>query len=253
MTILWTLPRKPNLSGEITAEDLPEFAGVSLRDKVLGIVILLALTALFFWLTVDICRPFFLLAYSPERFNRFIKEQGAMGRITFFGFQVMQGFLPIPMELTAVAGGYAFGRLQGTVLTLCAVMTSTTIIFQITKMFGHRLIDLFFTREQQHGARRYFSRRVGNTLTWLLFLIPGTPKRIFVFTAGLVPQNFRRFLLVSTLARVPSLLACTFCGYALENGNYKQAILLLLAVTAASAAGIVLYMIFNGKRSEKRA
>lgn len=251
MTILWTIHTSPDLTGEITAADLPEFAGPTLRDKILGTVALLILTVLFFWFTVDFCRPFFLLAQSPERFEQFIQAQGAMGRITFFGFQVMQGFLPIPMELTAVAGGYAFGRVQGILLTLCAVMTSTTVIYYFTRLFGHRLIDLFFTRDQQCGARRYYARRVSGALIWLLFLIPGTPKRIFVFTAGLVPQSFKRFLLISTLARVPSLAACTFCGYAIGNGNYWQALLLLFAVAAASSAGIVLYQIFSGKRRRK--
>lgn len=228
-------------SEEITAADLHEYAGTTARDKLLGVLILIAFMALFFWFTVVLCRPLFILAYSPEKFDRFIQGQGALGRLTFLGFQVLQGFLPIPLELTAAAGGYAFGRLQGTLLTLCSSLISTTLIFYFTKAFGHRLIDLFFTREQQRGARFLRDAKLRDTLTWVIFLIPGTPKRIFVFSAGLVPVSFKKFLAVSTLARVPSLIACSFGGYALFRGNYTQAAVIFAVLGICSVIGIAVY------------
>lgn len=249
MTILRTNSKKIRLkqSEEITTADLHEFAGTAVRDKLLGVFILIVFTALFFWFTVVFCRPLFILAYSPEKFDRFIQGQGALGRLTFLGFQILQGFLPIPLELTAAAGGYAFGRLQGTLLTLCSSVISTTLIFYFTKAFGHRLIDLFFTREQQRGATFLRDVKLRDALTWVIFLIPGTPKRIFVFSAGLVPLDFKKFLAVSTFARVPSLIACSFGGYALFSGNYTQAAIIFAVLGICSVAGIAAYKRFTKK------
>jgi uncharacterized membrane protein YdjX (TVP38/TMEM64 family) len=251
MTILRTKSKKRSHftpQGEITAADLTEYAGTTARDKILGAGILIALTALFFWLTVIVCQPLFILASSPHKLERFIQEQGTLGRAAFLGIQILQGFLPIPLELTAVAGGFAFGRAQGTALTLCATMISTTAIFYFTRIFGHRLIDLFFTPAQQRGVKYLRDERVRSTLTWLVFLIPGTPKRIFVFSAGLVPQNFRKFLVISTLARIPALVACSFGGYALGNGNYAQAAAIFLVIGLAGVAGVAVYRMFTKKR-----
>lgn len=232
---------------EITAADLPEMAKPALRDRLLGGAVLLAVTVLFIWFTVILCRPLLALAADPGRFESFIRRQGAMGRAAFLGIQILQGFLPIPLELTTIAGGYAFGRVQGSLLTLCSIVVSTTMIFYFTKIFGHRLINLFFTPAQQKHILHLRSAKTRSTLYWIVFLIPGTPKRLFVFSAGLIPQDFGRFLLISTLARVPSLLACSFGGWALFSGNYYQAAVLLAATGILSIAGVLLYRAITGR------
>ena len=219
----------------------------SLRDRILGTGILISAVALFLWLTVLLCRPILMLAADPKKMAEFMRGQGAMGRVAFLGIQILQGFLPIPLELTAVAGGYAFGRLPGLLLTLCAVMLSTTVIFYFTKIFGHKLLNLFFSPAQQQKVTYFRNEKTRDMLTWVLFLIPGTPKRIFVFSAGLFPQNFGQFLLISTLARVPALLACSFGGQALGNGDYGQAAAIFITVGVLGAAGYAAYKIFTKK------
>ncbi len=236
----------------ISAEDLPENAHTSLRDKLLGTGILIIGTALFLWFSVLLCKPIFLLASSPAQLERFIQEQGPMGRFAFLGIQIMQGFLPIPLELTAAAGGYVFGRLQGTLLTVGSVLISTTAIFYFTRMFGRRVVNLFFTPAQQQHVKYLHDDKIRNTLTWVVFLIPGTPKRIFIFSAGLVPQRFGRFLLISTLARAPALLACSFGGHALGTGDYGQAAAIFAVVGVLSIAGAATYRAVAGKRHRPR-
>jgi uncharacterized membrane protein YdjX (TVP38/TMEM64 family) len=249
MTILRTKSnkRKSAAPRQITAADLPEHARTTGRDKFLGAAILLAFTVLFLWFTVILCRPLFILASSPRTFERFIQEQGTLGRAAFLGIQILQGFLPIPLELTAVAGGYVFGRVQGTALTICATMISTTAIFYFTKIFGHKLMDLFFTPAQQHSVRYFRDEKVRSALNWIVFLIPGTPKRIFVFSAGLVPQSFGKFLVISTLARVPALVACSFGGSALGSGNYTQAAAIFAVTGIVSVIGVAAYKILTKK------
>lgn len=212
-----------------------------LRDRILGTAILAAGLALFLWLTVLLCRPILMLITNSEELARFIRSQGALGKISFLGMEILQGFLPIPLELTAAAGGYAFGRAQGFFLTICSVLISTTVIFYFTKICGRKLLNLFFSSVQQEKVLFFLGEKKRDALLWLLFLIPGTPKRLFLFSAGLLPQNFSRFLLITTLARVPSLWASSVGGHALESGNYGQAAALFLLLGGASAGGLLLY------------
>ena len=216
------------------------------RQRVLGWAILIAATALFLYLTVQLCRPLARLASDPKKMRAFVQSQGAFGRVAFLGIEILQGFLPIPLELSAIAGGYVFGHVQGWALTICSVLISTTLIFHITKMYGHRLVDLFIPRDRQKSVRWFRSGRVRDAVTFFVFLIPGTPKRLFVFTAGMVPQNFWRFLFISTAARAPALLICSFGGGALGSGDYGLAVFLLAVGVLLGAAGFVIYRRVSG-------
>lgn len=242
--------KKRGADFDITAADLPENAKPTPRDKFFGAALLITAIALFVWLTVILCRPILTITTNPAGFGRFIKAQGALGRVAFFGIQILQGFLPIPLELTTIAGGYAFGRLQGSIITLGATMVSTAAIFYFTRIAGRRLLNLFFTPAQQNRVKYFRNEKVQNALTWIVFLIPGTPKRMFVFSAGLLPQRFGRFLLISTIARVPALVACSFGGYALGSGDYSQAATIFTVTGVLSITGIAFYQYITRKKQK---
>ena len=213
----------------------------TVREKVLGTAILAAATTLFVAFTVFLGRPPLEMAQNPEAMETFLAEWGALGRLVFIGIQMLQSLLPIPLELTTVVGGYVFGPVEGTLLTMCAVLLSTTLIFHITKRWGAKLLNLFFPPSRQEKLRIFRNPRLRNALTWVMFLIPGTPKRLFVFSAGLVPQSFGRFLLISTAARLPTIVACNFGGHAIGERKYEQAIIILVILIVLSVVGAFIY------------
>lgn len=207
--------------------------------------------ALFVLLAVLIFRPLMTLVSNPEEMRAFVRLQGPFGWIAFLGIQILQGLLPIPLELTTVAAGYIFGRVQGCALTICSTVISTTAIFYCTKIFGRSLVDLFFPPDRQRKVKYIRDEKVRDTVTLVVFLIPGTPKRLFVFTAGLVPQKFSKFLAISTVARIPALLACSFGGNALGSGNYTQAVVIFIVTGAVSVAGLLFYQFVMKLRNKK--
>jgi uncharacterized membrane protein YdjX (TVP38/TMEM64 family) len=211
------------------------------RQQILGWVILLAATALLLAVMAMLFRPLTRLASDPKKMRLFVRSRGGMGFAAFLGIQILQGFLPIPLELTTIAGGYIFGKVQGCAIAVCAVLISTSVIFMATKIFGGRLVDLFIPPQRRKKVRWFRNEKVRDTVTVLIFLIPGTPKRLFVFTAGLVPQDFKRFLFLSTAARVPALLICSFGGGALGNGDYHLGVALLVTAALLAAGGFAVY------------
>ena len=78
----------------------------------------------------------------------------------------------------------------------------------------------------------------------------GTTQPMFVFSAGLVPQSFHKFLVVSTLARVPAIIACSFGGHALSSGDYSQAVIIFAVTGILSVTGILLYKYFTNKKQK---
>lgn len=220
-------------------------------QKLLGVAILLGGTLVFLALAFVLGRPILEMSRNPDALEEFLEAQGALGRIVFIGIQTLQGFLPIPLEFTTVVGGYVFGPVQGTLLTVCSVLLSTTAIFFITKRWGNKLLNLFFPPSRQPKWKLLHNPKVRDTFTWVMFLIPGTPKRLFVFSAGLMPQSFGKFLLISTLARVPTILACNFGGHAIGQGDYGQAAVILVVVLLLSLIGALLYRRLQHRKRPK--
>ena len=75
----------------------------------------------------------------------------------------------------------------------------------------------------------------------ILFLIPGTPKDLLVYIAGLLPIKPIRFILISTFARFPSVISSTIAGENILNGNLKISI--IAYILTFIIVGIAIYII----------
>jgi len=75
----------------------------------------------------------------------------------------------------------------------------------------------------------------------ILFLIPGTPKDLIVYISALLPINPYRFVIISVIARIPSIISSTLAGANLAVGNWELSILIYLITFAI--IGIVILIV----------
>ena len=75
----------------------------------------------------------------------------------------------------------------------------------------------------------------------LIYLIPGVPKDLCAYAAGVSDMKLRPFLLVSTIGRSPGMLGSLLFGHFFGKGNYK-AIAILAVIT------VILIIVFIAKR-----
>ena len=68
-----------------------------------------------------------------------------------------------------------------------------------------------------------------NTYLWLfiLYLIPGTPKDTFTYFVGMLPIKTIPFLIITGIAKIPSIISSTLCGATLADKQYLFAILII--------------------------
>ena len=59
----------------------------------------------------------------------------------------------------------------------------------------------------------------------ILFFIPGTPKDALTYIAPLAPMGTLKYLLITTLARIPSVVTSTVLGDRVAEGDYTAAII----------------------------
>lgn len=212
------------------------------RQKKLAVVILvlfLGVTALVCW---RVGLPMVRLASDPEAFRQWLTERQLGGALIYGAmvfFQVL--FAVIPGEPLEIAGGYAFGALWGTIYCLLAATLGSLLVFVLVRRFGTRLVEVFFSLEKLQKVRFLQSASRRNVLFLVVFMIPGTPKDLLCYFAGLTDIKLPVFLLVASLGRLPSVITSTIGGDALGTQNYAFAVVVFLVTFLISVGGLLCY------------
>ena len=147
----------------------------------------------------------------------------------------------IPGEPLEIGAGYAFGFWKGTLLCLIAIAIGSALVFLLVRKFGTMLVEVFFSREKIQSLRFLHQSRKRDILIFLILFIPGTPKDLLSYFAGLTDIPLGRWLLIATVARIPSVVTSTVGGNAIGEENYLFAILVFAGTLAISGLGLLIY------------
>lgn len=187
-------------------------------------------------------KPLIEFISEPSTFKTWVGEHGFFAYIAFVlmtVFQIIIAFIPgEPFELAA---GYAFGGFIGTLLCIISSVIGCTIVFGLTRKFGMPLVELFFGKEKIDKLKFLKNSKKRNIVIFLLFFIPGTPKDIITYFVGLTDIKLWQWLLICSVAKLPSIVTSTVSGGALGQQKYVTAIVFLGATAIISAVGVLIY------------
>ena len=89
-------------------------------------------------------------------------------------------------------------------------------------------------------------------LIFLLMFIPGTPKDVLTYFSPLSGISAARFLIIASVARIPSVITSTYVGGTLAKGDILWAVTVFLIVGIISIGGIIAYnKIIDANNKEK--
>ena len=212
------------------------------RRRIFGTLSLFAVVTLFIGLAFFLYRILLNQIKTPEEFRVYIESYGWKGRFVFLGLQFLQVVVAlIPGEVLEVGAGYAFGPVEGTLLCMAGAAVASSFIFLLTKKWGIRLVEIFVSREKINEMRFINSERKLKRIVFILFFIPGTPKDLFTYLIGLTRIRLHEFLVISLLARIPSVVSSTIGGHIISAQNYFSAAILFGVTGLASLGGMALY------------
>ena len=166
-------------------------------------------------------------------FKEKIDNLGFLGLLMLFGIQFAQIFLiVIPGEPIEILAGMCYGGIGGTIFITVSVAILTTFILFMVRRLGRKFVYEFCSKEQIEKIEN--SKLMKNTekiefIMLILFLIPGTPKDLLVYIGGLLPIKPLRFILISTFARLPSVVSSTFAGENIAAGDWTFSIIIYVA------------------------
>ncbi len=189
---------------------------------------------------------------DKEQFQAWLDGYKAFGAVIFVGIRAFQTVIKIiPAEPLEIAAGYVYGTLGGAALCLLGSVLGSLVILLLTRTLGRKIIDFAVPVESlEKYAFLNDEKRLIRTL-FIIYLIPSTPKDIITYLSGLLKIKSWKFMLFTSIARIPSIITSTICGAQLGNGNVKLALAVFIGTLAAGVAGMALYEGAN-KRRKKR-
>jgi len=226
-------------------------AGLSGRQTVLAIVVILAVGLLVLFLNQDDL-IFRIIGHlrdfktQSDALRTEILSQGAYAPLFFIAIQIFQVvFAPIPGEASGLVGGYLFGTWPCFFYSSIGLTIGSAIAFG-----GGRLLGSFFTEKFRH--RKFYQRfnhlvsRGDYLIPFALFILPGFPKDSLSYLLGMSSIPFPVFMFVTTVGRMPGTLLLSANGAEAYNGDYLRLAILIVI----SAVLVIPPMIYRHKMLE---
>ena len=199
----------------------------------------------------SIGRPLVRFVSDPAKFRDWVNEKGFLGVLAFISMNILQVLLAvIPGGPFEVGAGYAFGIVRGTLICDFSMTLAGIIIFLFVRRFGMRFVELFVSREKVESVHILKSSRKSESIIFLLFLIPGTPKDLLSYLVGLTDMKLSHWIFISAIGRIPAIFLSVLSGNALNESDYVKVAVMFAVMIVLSIFGVVFYNIKNKKESD---
>jgi len=217
------------------------------RKKILAVLKLIALAVILVGV------PLYIYFFHHDLIDSFsnikeleqtIRSYRSQSILIYIAAQVIQVVLSvIPGQALQFAGGYLFGTLLGLLFSVIGIAIGSTLAYYVARILGRDAVHLFFGKRKVTEMLDLMNSPKGLIVTFIIFLIPGVPKDLCSYAAGLSQLKLRPYLIVSMIARIPGMLGCLIIGQQVGAGGYTSA-----AVIAAIALVLLLLGVIFRKR-----
>ncbi len=219
--------------------------------KIITIVSIIIMLSLWVVIFIFVGKPLIAHLKQPEEFRIWIDSKGLWGKCAFIGMVALQIIVAIiPGEPFEIAAGYAFGFWEGLLLCEIGILISSALIFILVKKIGIKAVEAFFPAEKIESLKFLQDTDKLRATIFILFFIPGTPKDILTYFVGLTKIKLGEWLIITGVARLPSLITSIAGGNAMGNEQYKTAILVFVITAVVSIAGMLIYKAIIKKKNK---
>jgi len=164
----------------------------------------------------------------------------------------------IPGEILEQAAGLFFGPWLGAFICLAGTVSGSVIALLISKKFGRNLVYALYPKEKIDAVSFVKNTRKRNILTFIVFFIPGTPKDLLTYVVGLTDMKVLHYLLLTTIARIPSIIMSTVSGHWISdmfdgNGSVLAVVIWNAASMILCVAGYGVYILIEKGHERRKA
>lgn len=228
------------------------------KAKRIGVIVgLLLVGAIVLTLYLTIGKKVYVMFADNTNLLEWLNQFGKWDEVVFVSIRALQTVVKfIPAEPLEIGSGYVYGIWGGLFYCMLGTEIGSFIILLITKLFGMRAINLFVPQERIDKIKFLQNEKKLKTTLFFIYLIPGTPKDLITYFIGKTKIKISHFLIITGIARIPSIITSTWCGAALGEKNVKLAAIVFIATLVVSLIGTFFYKKFfekddNSETTEK--
>lgn len=218
------------------------------KKRFIGKVFLVLLGIIIVALSIRYLPEIIKLTVSLDRFREYVISTGHLGPLTIIVFQILQTIIaPIPGEVVQIAGGYIYGVSLGTFYVTVGMLLGAVAAFYFTRFLGGEYIEKLIKRDKFQWISVMTDNKKFSIFLFIVFLIPGLPKDMFIYAAGLTTIKPLRFFTIFLIARFPALLASVCVG----SNMYQKDYLSTIVISVVSILAFILGLIYKDKIMNK--
>lgn len=175
-----------------------------------------------------------------DRLVERVRDAGPVGVFVLLGMQFLQVVVAfIPGEVVQLVAGLMYGPLLGAAIILIGCVISSSVVYQLVHRLGAPFVQGMVSTEHLDKFRQFEKTGKLDIIVFVLFLIPGLPKDVFTYIVPLTDMDFKRFIGLTTIGRIPGVLASTYTASGFANGQIVGPLVVVAIVAVAAVAGIV--------------
>ena len=177
-------------------------------------------------------------------FAQFLKEYQKESIFVYLGLQILQIVISVlPGQIFQMAAGYLYGILGGLLLSILGAALGSTIAYFLAYFLGQDIIRIFIKEDTLELWIARLNSKKAYIAIFLLYLIPGLPKDMLAYPAGIARINYKAFIIMSLLGRTPAMTASILVGAMYEQKNY-------FIIGIVAAVSIIIFFICLIKRQQ---
>lgn len=217
-------------------------------QRIIALCVILAIGIAFLVSYIKYGNYLYNLFCKKENLQAFLAQFGGFDKVVFVAIRAFQTVVKIiPAEPLELASGAFYGVVPGMLYCLLGSFIGTLIIVLITKKIGRKVIDLFVPIDVIDNFAIFRNKKRMYATLFFIYIIPSSPKDLLVYAASLSDIKLGKFLLITTIARIPNIIISTWCGAEFINGNYKESIIIFAASVVLAISLSLVYKKFSKK------
>ena len=177
---------------------------------------------------------------SLQEINKLLIQYKTASIFIYIGLQIFQIVISVlPGQALQFAAGYAYHFWFGFLYSVIGISIGTVITFYLARILGKDALHVIFGEERFNKFVRTLNKKRSYIVLFVIFLIPGIPKDLFTYAAGVSEIRIVPFLLLSLTGRTPAMIGSIMMGNMFYNGSYIGLIILGIAASVLFVAGLL--------------
>ena len=209
----------------------------------------IAILKLIFLILIVVLIPLYLYFYQQDFLMRFRDFNDIVSFLERYKLQSIPIYIilqiaqivisVLPGQFFQLAAGYLYTFWPALLFSCIGAFLGTTITFWLAKGLGSDFVHIFFEKDKTEDYVKRLNSKTAYTIVFLLYAIPGIPKDVVSYAAGLSEMKYKPFIILSTIGRLPGMMGSIIIGSMWHKEEYVGMIILAIIAVVAFCCCVI--------------